>query len=105
MPAPACPPYAITRIEDYTGKTVYEHRPPAGEPVIRPEHAYLINSILSDNTARTPAFGPNSPLNLPFPAAAKTGTSNDFRATGPWAGRPTWQWACGSATPTPPSRR
>ncbi len=72
-------PFAITRIEDYTGKTVYEYRPPAGEPVLRPEHAYLINSILSDNAARTPAFGPNSPLNLPFPAAAKTGTSNDFR--------------------------
>jgi penicillin-binding protein 1C len=73
------PTYAITRIEVYTGKTVYEYSLPAGEPVIRPEHAYLINSILSDNTARTPAFGANSVLNLPFPAAVKTGTTNDFR--------------------------
>jgi len=73
------PPFGITRIDDYTGKTVYEYSIPAGEPVIRPEHAYLINSILSDNTARTPAFGPNSPLNLPFPVAVKTGTTDRFR--------------------------
>jgi len=73
------PPYAITRIVDFTGKDVYEYQPPAGEQVIRSEHAYLITSILSDNAARTPAFGPNSLLNLPFPAAAKTGTTNDFR--------------------------
>jgi penicillin-binding protein 1C len=73
------PTYAIARIEDYTGKTVFEYNPPTGEPVIRPEHAYLINSILSDNAARTPAFGANSVLNLPFPAAVKTGTTNDFR--------------------------
>jgi penicillin-binding protein 1C len=73
------PTFAITRIDDFTGKTVYEHQAPAAEPVIRPEHAYLINSILSDNAARTPAFGPTSVLNLPFPAAVKTGTTNDFR--------------------------
>jgi len=73
------PTYAITRIEDFTGKTVFEYSLPSSEPVIREEHAYLINSILSDNTARTPAFGANSVLNLPFPAAVKTGTTNDFR--------------------------
>ena len=73
------PPVAITRIVDFNGNTVYEYTPPTGEQVIRPEHAYLISSILSDNEARTPAFGPNSVVNLPFQAAAKTGTTNDFR--------------------------
>jgi len=73
------PPVAITRIEDFGGNLVYEYHPSGGEQVIRPEHAYLITSILSDNAARTPAFGPSSVLNLPFPAAAKTGTTNDFR--------------------------
>jgi membrane peptidoglycan carboxypeptidase len=73
------PPVAITRIVDYSGETVYEYKPAVGDQVIRPEHAFLITSILSDNAARTPAFGPNSVLNLPFPAAAKTGTTNDFR--------------------------
>jgi penicillin-binding protein 1C len=73
------PPIGILRIVDHTGETVYEYQPPLGTQAISPEHAYLISSILSDNTARTPAFGPNSLLNLPFPAAAKTGTTNDFR--------------------------
>ncbi|HEX7974879.1 MAG TPA: penicillin-binding transpeptidase domain-containing protein, partial [Anaerolineales bacterium] len=73
------PTVAITKIADYTGNTVYEYEPPQAEQVLRPEHAFLISSILSDNEARTPAFGPNSVLNLPFPVAAKTGTTNDFR--------------------------
>ncbi len=90
-------PYAISRIVDYKGNLVYEHQPSQGEQVLRPEHAYLINSILSDNSARAPTFGTNSVLNLPFQVAAKTGTTNDFRdnwtmgytpdlATGVWVG-------------------
>jgi penicillin-binding protein 1C len=93
------PPVAITRIVDHTGNVVYEYEAPAGDQVLRPEHAFLISSILSDNQARTPAFGPNSVLNLPFQAAAKTGTTNDFRdnwtvgytpdvAVGVWVGNP-----------------
>ena len=41
--------------------------------------AHIITDILSDNSARIPAFGENSPLNVGFPAAAKTGTTTDFR--------------------------
>ncbi len=73
------PPVAITKILDHNGELVYEYTPPQGEQALRPEHAFLISSILSDNAARTWMFGPNSYLHLPFPAAAKTGTSNDFR--------------------------
>ncbi|HEX7393592.1 MAG TPA: transglycosylase domain-containing protein [Anaerolineaceae bacterium] len=73
------PPFAISKIVDHDGKTVFEYKSPAGEQVIRPEHAFLITSILSDNAARTPSFGANSVLNLPFPSAVKTGTTNDFR--------------------------
>ena len=94
-------PYAISRIVDYTGETVYEYESPVGDAVIRPEHAYLINSILSDNIARRPMFGANSALNLPFQVAAKTGTTNDFRdnwtlgytpdlAVGVWVGNADW---------------
>jgi penicillin-binding protein 1C len=93
------PPVAITRIVDFNGNLVYEYSPNGGDQVIRPEHAYLITSILSDNEARSPAFGPDSVLNLPFQAAAKTGTTNDFRdnwtlgftpelAVGVWIGNP-----------------
>ncbi|RME91025.1 MAG: penicillin-binding protein [Anaerolineae bacterium] len=73
------PPVAILKITDYQGNLIYEYEPPEGEQVIRPEHAFLISSILSDNEARAPMFGYNSALHLPFQAAAKTGTSNDFR--------------------------
>lgn len=73
------PTVAITRITDHTGNLVYEYQTPAGDQVVRAEHAFLISSILSDNEARTPMFGANSVLNLPFQVAAKTGTSNDFR--------------------------
>ncbi len=70
------PPVAITKITNSSGEIVYEYSPPEGKRVIRSEHAFLITSILSDNTARTPAFGPNSALVLPFPAAVKTGTTD-----------------------------
>jgi penicillin-binding protein 1C len=73
------PPVAISRIVTFSGETVFEYSPPVGEQVIRPEFAYLITSILADNDARTPAFGATSQLRLPFTAAVKTGTTNDFR--------------------------
>ena len=41
--------------------------------------SYIITDILADNTARAAAFGLNSPLHFTFPAAAKTGTSKDYR--------------------------
>ncbi|HXD10834.1 MAG TPA: transglycosylase domain-containing protein [Anaerolineales bacterium] len=91
------PPVSILKIVDFQGKVIYEYQPPQGEQVIRPEHAFLISSILSDNEARSWMFGPNSLLNLPFQVAAKTGTTNDFRdnwtmgytpdlVTGVWVG-------------------
>ncbi|HZT96244.1 MAG TPA: transglycosylase domain-containing protein [Chloroflexota bacterium] len=58
---------------------------------------YLVTSILSDNNARQMEFGLNSYLLLDHEAAAKTGTTNDFRnnwtvgytpqlVTGVWVG-------------------
>lgn len=41
----------------------------------------LITDMLSDRFARAQAFGIDSLLSLPFPAAVKTGTSSDFRDT------------------------
>jgi len=72
-------PVAILRITDHQGNLVEEFQQSPGRQVVRPEHAFLINSILSDNAAREPMFGSGSVLNLPFQAAAKTGTTNDFR--------------------------
>ena len=47
--------------------------------LLSPQAAYILTHILSDNDARVPAFGYHSPLHLPFPCAAKTGTSKDYR--------------------------
>jgi membrane carboxypeptidase/penicillin-binding protein PbpC len=41
--------------------------------------AYLITDILSDSDARRAAFGKPSALDIARPAAAKTGTTTDFR--------------------------
>ena len=73
------PPVAILKIVDHDGNVVYEYKVPTGEQVIRAEHAYLMTSILSDTVARQPMFGTHPVINLPFPVAAKTGTTNDFR--------------------------
>ena len=51
---------------------------PSGEPTVS---AALMTDMLSDRHARALAFGVDSVLSLPFPAAVKTGTSSDFRDT------------------------
>ncbi|MEM7802676.1 MAG: transglycosylase domain-containing protein, partial [Chloroflexota bacterium] len=91
------PPVTILKIEKTDGEVVYEYTPEIGEQVIDPKVAFLINDILADDVARVPAMGRDNPLDLPFTAAAKTGTTNDFRdnwtvgytpgiAVGVWAG-------------------
>lgn len=45
----------------------------------RPEFVWQIADIMSDNAARTLAFGMNSALRFDYPVACKTGTSTDFR--------------------------
>ncbi|HVA24603.1 MAG TPA: PBP1A family penicillin-binding protein [Chloroflexota bacterium] len=79
------PPTPILSITDSTGKVIEQFQQPAPAQVLKPEDAYLITSILSDDKSRcTPQvceFGRHSVLELPDrPAAAKTGTSEEFRA-------------------------
>jgi hypothetical protein len=73
------PPVTILRVERSNGEMLFEHQPQPPTPVLDPRVAYLITDILDDDEARTPAMGRDNPLALPFPAAAKTGTTNDFR--------------------------
>ena len=49
-----------------------------------------MTDILADNNARAPAFGLNSPLSVPFPLAAKTGTSKDYKDNFTLAYTPRW---------------
>jgi penicillin-binding protein 1C len=90
-------PQFVLAVRDASGALRYQNRAARGPQVLDPRVAYLITDILSDNTARAPAFGRYSVLRLSRPAAAKTGTSSDWRdnwtvgytpqlVTGVWAG-------------------
>ncbi|MEO8448876.1 MAG: penicillin-binding protein 1C [Gemmatimonadota bacterium] len=57
--------------------------PDASERVMSAGAALQLLDILADPIARIPGFGPSTPLEFPFPAAAKTGTSRHF--TDNWA--------------------
>jgi len=69
------------KITDRDGKEFVWQSEVTEKKVLDPEVARKINSILSDNKARTPIFGPNSPLAFPtgVQVAAKTGTTQNFR--------------------------
>ena len=69
----------IERVEDALG-AVLEEFTLSPRAVLEPQIARTISDILSDNIARTPSFGANSPLYFPdADVAAKTGTTNDYR--------------------------
>jgi 1A family penicillin-binding protein len=76
-------PFAITAISDRgLGIGDWEgHRqsPVPGPQSLSPQVAYLITDILSDRYARMRAFGAQSALDIDRPAAAKTGTTSDWR--------------------------
>lgn len=90
-------PVAILRVDDSTGKTLEEYIP-MDDQVIQPDIARNVSSVLSDNAARTPAFGAQSYLHFTDrPVAVKTGTTNDYKdawiigytpslVVGAWAG-------------------
>lgn len=90
-------PVGILRVEDRNGKVLEEYSSKSVR-VLDAQIARQISDILSDNVARTPEFGANSPLYFPqTPVADKTGTTNDYRdvwivgytpgvSLGAWAG-------------------
>ncbi|MFN8482774.1 MAG: transglycosylase domain-containing protein [Anaerolineae bacterium] len=92
-------PVGILEVRDAEGRSLERWEPTAGVQAVSPQVAYLITDILADDSARIPAFGEESVLHLSRPAAAKTGTTTDFRdnwtlgytpdlAVGVWVGNP-----------------
>lgn len=68
-------------VEDDTGNIV-DRRSAFPRRVLSEQTARTVSSILSDNAARTPAYGAHSTLYVPTrEVAVKTGTSNDYRDT------------------------
>jgi len=70
---------AILRVEDAQGRVLASWDVPEPAQAVSPQVAFLITDVLSDNAARAFVFGENSPLRLSRPAAAKTGTTTDWR--------------------------
>jgi 1A family penicillin-binding protein len=81
-------PVSILKVSNSRGELIEKWGPQQGKQVLGPQGeqiAYLVTSILSDDQARRFMFGANNVMELPegITAAAKTGTSNDFRDS--WA--------------------
>ncbi len=73
------PAYTILLdIRDTDGNLLYQPDPIAQPQVLDPRVAWLLSDILSDDQARSLAFGLNSTLKLEFPVAVKTGTTNNY---------------------------
>ena len=72
------PVHGVYKVTDATGKDIEKTQ--KSEQVIDREIARKMNSILSDNKARTYVFGPSAPVYIPDKnVAAKTGTTQDYR--------------------------
>ncbi|MBT6899300.1 MAG: PBP1A family penicillin-binding protein [Candidatus Pacebacteria bacterium] len=76
----------ILEIKNYKGEILYrntcvlDNKGCPQNKTLSPKVAYQISDILSDNQARTPAFGPRSVLHIPNQqVAVKTGTTNNLR--------------------------
>jgi len=73
---------AILEIKDSRGNIIFDQKKSVdnGQVALPSQTARLISDVLTDNTARTPAFGANSYLNISSQdVASKTGTTNDYR--------------------------
>jgi len=69
----------IYKIDNYLGENIYTKKKES-EQIINPNLALTIDSILSDNLARSPIFGLNSKLKIEGKTVAvKTGTTNNLK--------------------------
>lgn len=73
-------PVYILEIKNGDGDILYQwESEDFGTPELDPRISFLITDMLSDEEARIPSFGRGSALSIGRPAAAKTGTTTDFR--------------------------
>lgn len=73
-------PAVILEVKDGKGKSLYKWRDSGGTRALDEKVAFLISDILSDDGARSEAFGAGGLLNIPgYQVAVKTGTTDDKR--------------------------
>jgi 1A family penicillin-binding protein len=73
-------PVPILKVTKPGGSVLFEWKDQSGEQAVEKNIARMITNVLSDDGARAYAFGTGSLLTLPGrPAAAKTGTTNDYK--------------------------
>ncbi len=74
------PPQFIEEITDHEGRVIFRKPDVKQRRVLSEEVSFLVSHILSDDSARTWAFGTGSLLNIPGKTAAvKTGTTDEKR--------------------------
>ncbi len=71
-------PHVISSIKNKRGETI-ESANEDPKRVLSTRSAQMVSSILSDNQARSPMFGPNSALYVNDDVAAKTGTTQHYQ--------------------------
>ncbi|HET7791128.1 MAG TPA: PBP1A family penicillin-binding protein [Gemmatimonadales bacterium] len=70
-------PIGILRVEDRTGKILYQATPERDE-VLDPAHAWLLVDMMKDVIRRGTAFTAVWKAGFTYPAAGKTGTTDDY---------------------------
>lgn len=70
----------VLKVEDRNGRVLEDFKPVDGLRVASEQEAFIISSILMDNSAREITFGTSNGLIIPnYQVAVKTGTTNDKR--------------------------
>ncbi len=73
-------PVAMLQVRDSAGNILKKYDQPEATRVVNADDVYVLADIMSDDVARSPAFGANTDLTLPDrKVAAKTGTTNGFK--------------------------
>ncbi|GAB4497369.1 MAG: PBP1A family penicillin-binding protein [Anaerolineales bacterium] len=72
---------SILRIEDTAGRVVWQPQAVERRPILSPQLAYLLNDMLSDESARWRTLGHPNPLEIGQPVAAKVGQTTMSRAS------------------------
>ena len=70
-------PRIVTRIEDVTGRVVYQQSPALAQSVIDPRIAFIVRDMMRDAAERGTGMAARKAVPASIPVAGKTGTTND----------------------------